>query len=87
MASRTETDSLGAVEIADEHLWGAQTQRSLGNFPIGGERMPDGVIRALVLVKKAAARENAKRGALDARDACRLVARPAARSRDWRAPR
>jgi fumarate hydratase class II len=73
MASRTETDSLGAVEIADEHLWGAQTQRSLGNFPIGGERMPDGVIRALVLVKKAAARENAKRGALDARLADAIV--------------
>ena len=73
MASRTETDSLGAVEIADEHLWGAQTQRSLGNFPIGGERMPDEVIRALVLVKKAAARENTKRGVLDARLADAIV--------------
>ena len=73
MASRTETDSLGTVEIADEHLWGAQTQRSLGNFPIGGERMPNEVIAALVLVKKAAARENAKRGALDARLAGAIV--------------
>ena len=64
--SRTETDSLGPIEVADEAYWGAQTQRSLINFAIGGERMPLAVIHALALIKKAAARVNARRGDLPA---------------------
>jgi fumarate hydratase class II len=67
---RTETDSLGAVEVADDAYWGAQTQRSIGNFPIGdggsGERMPLPLIYALALVKQAAARVNRAHG-LDGR--------------------
>lgn len=64
--TRTETDSLGAVEVPDDAYWGAQTQRSVGNFPIGdaggGERMPLPLIHALALVKQAAARVNRAHG-------------------------
>lgn len=56
--SRTETDSLGTIEVPDDAYWGAQTQRSLENFAIGGQRMPLAVIHALALIKKAAARVN-----------------------------
>ena len=66
--SRTETDSLGAVEVPDERYWGAQTQRSLHHFSIGdpaADRMPMEVIRGLALLKKAAAMVNAERGLLD----------------------
>jgi fumarate hydratase class II len=63
---RTETDSLGAVEVPADAYWGAQTQRSIGNFPIGdaggGERMPLPLIHALALVKQAAARVNRAHG-------------------------
>jgi fumarate hydratase class II len=62
--SRTETDSLGKIDVPDEAYWGAQTQRSLHNFAIGQERMPMPVIHALVLIKKAAARVNQRIGAL-----------------------
>ncbi len=64
--SRTETDSLGPIEVATEAYWGAQTQRSLINFAIGSERMPLAVIHALALIKKAAARVNARSGDLPA---------------------
>ena len=64
--SRIETDSMGPIEVPDEAYWGAQTQRSLINFAIGGERMPLAVIHALALIKKAAARVNARSGALPA---------------------
>ena len=63
--TRTETDSFGAVEVPTGAYWGAQTQRSILNFPIGDERMPTPLIRALGLVKAAAARVNARHG-LDA---------------------
>jgi fumarate hydratase class II len=63
--TRTETDSLGAVEVEDARLWGAQTQRSLENFRISTERMPTELLRALVLVKKASALVNADLGLLD----------------------
>lgn len=56
--TRTETDSLGAVEVPAGRLWGAQTQRSLQNFPISSERMPAEFLRALAQVKKAAALTN-----------------------------
>ncbi|MDH4585196.1 class II fumarate hydratase [Pseudomonas sp. BN415] len=70
--SRTETDSLGPVEVADEAYWGAQTQRSLENFAIGGERMPLAVVHALALIKKAAARVNGRDGDLPP-DVARLI--------------
>ncbi|WP_341305213.1 class II fumarate hydratase [Pseudomonas sp. TMP25] len=60
--SRTETDSLGPIEVPDEAYWGAQTQRSLVNFAIGEERMPLPVVHALALIKKAAARVNQRIG-------------------------
>ncbi len=56
--SRTETDSFGALEVAADRYWGAQTQRSLGNFKIGNETMPLPLVRALGIVKLAAAKAN-----------------------------
>ena len=63
--TRTETDSFGAIEVPADKMWGAQTQRSLGNFKIGGERMPRPLIRALAIVKRCAARVNIAQGLLD----------------------
>jgi fumarate hydratase class II len=63
--TRSETDSIGAIDVPASAYWGAQTQRSLQNFKIGGERLPAPLIRALGIVKKAAARVNVKLGALD----------------------
>ena len=65
-ATRTETDSMGAVDVPADRYWGAQTQRSLENFRIGGERMPEPLIRALGIQKKAAALANMALGELDA---------------------
>jgi fumarate hydratase class II len=62
--TRTETDSLGEVEVPADRLWGAQTQRSLTYFNIGEERMPAELVRALALIKKAAASVNARSGRL-----------------------
>ncbi|MBL28097.1 MAG: fumarate hydratase, class II [Rhodospirillaceae bacterium] len=64
-ATRTETDSLGAIEVPADHYWGAQTERSLHNFRIGDERMPRPLIEALALIKSAAAEVNMAFGALD----------------------
>ncbi|WP_375282423.1 class II fumarate hydratase [Sphingobium yanoikuyae] len=65
-ATRTETDSIGAIEVPADAYWGAQTQRSIENFPFGAtERMPIGIVHAQAIVKQAAARVNAKHG-LDA---------------------
>jgi fumarate hydratase class II len=66
---RTETDSFGPIAVPADRYWGAQTQRSLENFRIGGERerMPLPLIHALVLVKKAAAHVNARLGLIDQR--------------------
>ena len=61
---RTETDSLGEVQVPAEHLWGAQTQRSLVHFSIRNDRMPLQVYRAYGYVKKAAAIVNARLGCL-----------------------
>ncbi len=65
---RQETDSLGAVEVPADHYWGAQTQRSLEHFDIGGakDRMPIEVYHAYGIVKKAAARVNTREGRLPA---------------------
>lgn len=74
MATRSETDSLGAVEVDASRYWGAQTQRSLQNFRIGGERMPRPLVRALGIVKRAAAEVNHDLGKLDATQRDRIVA-------------
>jgi fumarate hydratase class II len=61
--TRTETDSIGPVEVPASAYWGAQTQRSIENFPFGPEeRMPIGIVRALAIVKQAAARVNRRHG-------------------------
>lgn len=62
---REETDSLGAVEVPAHRYWGAQTQRSLHNFKIGGELMPAPLVRALGIQKKASALSNQQLGVLD----------------------
>lgn len=62
---RVEHDTSGPIEVADERYWGAQTQRSLQNFDIGGERMPRPLIHALGLIKQAAALVNRDLGQLD----------------------
>ncbi|TQM92307.1 class II fumarate hydratase [Roseinatronobacter monicus] len=66
-ATRTETDSFGPLEVPAEKYWGAQTQRSIVNFPIGWERQPVPIIRALGAVKWACALVNHEQGTLDAR--------------------
>ena len=65
MTSRIETDSMGDVEVAADRYWGAQTQRSLQNFRIGGHRFGRPVIGAFGVVKKAAAHVNRDLGKLD----------------------
>ena len=62
---RTETDTMGEIEVAGDKYWGAQAQRSLGNFKIGWEKQPAPVVRALGIVKKAAAQTNMELGKLD----------------------
>jgi fumarate hydratase class II len=66
-ATRTETDSFGPIEVPADHYWGAQTQRSLQNFRIGGQTMPLPLIHAYGILKKAAALSNIKLGILDAK--------------------
>ena len=63
--TRIEADSLGGIEVPQDALWGAQTQRSLENFPIGQEKMPTDLIRAFAIVKMAAAETNRALGKLD----------------------
>ncbi len=63
--TRVETDSIGEIEVDARRYWGAQTQRSLKNFKIGGERMPAPLIRALGIQKKASALANIELGVLD----------------------
>ena len=65
--TRIETDTFGEVAVPADRLWGAQTQRSLQNFRIGGERIPLPVVHALGTIKQAAARVNARLGLLDPR--------------------
>ncbi len=61
--TRTETDSIGPIEVPADAYWGAQTERSLENFPFGArEQMPIGIVHALAIVKKAAARINRGHG-------------------------
>ena len=73
---RTETDSMGPIEVPAEHYWGAQTERSLHHFNIGPDRMPRSMIRAFGLLKKAAAQVNQDLGKLAA-DKARLIVQAA----------
>ena len=63
--TRIETDTMGEVRVPADRYWGAQTQRSIENFPIGEERMPAPLIRALGIQKKAAALANMELGELN----------------------
>src|SRR3954469_17613899 len=73
-STRTESDTFGPIEVPAERYWGAQTQRSLQNFRIGGERLPIPLIRALGLVKQAAALVNRDLGELEPRIADAVAA-------------
>jgi fumarate hydratase class II len=77
MTTRKESDSLGTVEVPADHYWGAQTQRSIENFKIGGQRMPIPVVRAFGLQKQAAALANKSLGELPA-DIADVIAQAAA---------
>ena len=63
--TRTETDSFGPLEVPSEKYWGAQTQRSILNFPIGWEKQPVSIVRALGVIKQACAQANLELGKLD----------------------
>ncbi|MEY3005410.1 MAG: hypothetical protein RLZZ491_2586 [Pseudomonadota bacterium] len=65
-ATRTETDSFGPLDVPADRYWGAQTQRSIQNFPIGWEKQPVAIVRALGVIKRAAAEENKANGKIDA---------------------
>lgn len=67
MEYRIEHDTMGEVKVPAGKYWGAQTQRSVENFPIGGERMPQEVLQAFAILKKAAAQVNVRLGRLDQR--------------------
>jgi fumarate hydratase class II len=72
--TRIETDTMGPVEVPADRYWGAQTERSRRNFRIGAEAMPPAVIRALALIKRAAAEVNGELGLLDERRRGAIVA-------------
>ena len=72
-ATRTETDSFGPLEVPADKYWGAQTQRSLMNFPIGWEKQPVAIVRALGVIKKACAQANKANGDLDPKLADAIV--------------
>ena len=72
-ATRTETDTFGPVEVDASRYWGAQSQRSIGNFKIGWERQPLPVVRALGIVKRAAAEANTALGRLDPKLSATIV--------------
>ncbi|MEW5726736.1 MAG: class II fumarate hydratase [Pseudomonadota bacterium] len=71
---RMESDTMGEVRVPADRYWGAQTQRSIENFPIGDERLPFALVRALAMVKKAAAIANRRLGVLDPRLADAIAA-------------
>lgn len=76
-ATRTETDTFGPIEVESDKYWGAQAQRSLGNFKIGWEKQPQPIIRGLGIVKKAAAEVNMSLEKMD-----RLVGRAIVQAAD-----
>src|SRR4029079_7490556 len=74
--TRIETDTMGAIEVPSDRYWGAQTQRSLHHFNIGGDVMPRELIRAFGILKKAAAQVNEELGKLSP-DKAELIVRAA----------
>jgi fumarate hydratase, class II len=74
MSMRIEHDTFGPIEVPSEHLWGAQTQRSLQNFDISGERQPREIIRALAQIKRSSAVVNHLLGLLDQQKAAAIIA-------------
>ena len=72
--TRVETDSMGAIEVANDRYWGAQTQRSIHHFSIGFDRMPRSVVRAFGILKKAAAEVNRDLGKLPPEKAKLIIA-------------
>ena len=73
MKYRNEKDTMGEVKVPTEKYYGAQTARSLMNFKIGGERFPREIIRALGILKKAAALTNKELGSLNAKNADLII--------------
>jgi fumarate hydratase class II len=73
-ATRTERDTFGPIDVPADRLWGAQTQRSLEHFRISTEKMPAALIRALLVVKRSAARVNVALGTLDKTKAEAIIA-------------
>ena len=65
--TRTETDSFGPLQVPSDKYWGAQTQRSIINFPIGWEKQPIAIVRALGVIKKACAQANMTQGSLESK--------------------
>ena len=85
MTTRTESDSMGTIEVPSEHYWGAQTERSLHHFAIGDDTMPPAVIHAFGMLKEASAIVNRDLGLLDAATAdADRARRPRGRRRDAR---
>ena len=72
--TRTETDTFGPIEVRADRYWGAQAERSLGNFKIGWEKQPLAIVRALGIVKRASAETNMELGLLDKRLGAAIVA-------------
>ncbi|MCI5094919.1 MAG: class II fumarate hydratase [Rhodobacteraceae bacterium] len=72
-ATRTETDSFGPLEVPADKYWGAQTQRSIMNFPIGWEKQPVAIVRALGVIKQACAMQNKATGKMDAKIADAVI--------------
>lgn len=73
MGTRTEHDTMGEVQVDSEAYWGAQTQRSYQNFKIGGETLPQALIEAMALVKKAAAKTNVGLGRIEEKQADLII--------------
>ena len=71
--TRTETDSFGPLEVPSDKYWGAQTQRSIMNFPIGWEKQPVAIVRALGVIKQACAMANKANGKMDAKIADAVI--------------
>ncbi|PYG31791.1 class II fumarate hydratase [Pelagimonas varians] len=72
--TRTETDSFGPLEVPSDKYWGAQTQRSIMNFPIGWEKQPVAIVRALGVIKQACAMQNKATGAMEPKIADAVIA-------------
>ena len=72
--TRMETDSMGAIEVPNDRYWGAQTARSLHHFPIGDDRMPEPLIRAIGILKEASAQVNADLGKMAPEKSALIIA-------------